>query len=104
MTYHRMWFHKDLFAVTLGGGQMNGPGRYLTLPPPIHGALRRAPRSDPPGGNNLYPQFYTCQSGVTAGTADLNAATVVCGASGGVWFPDLRRSEAKIYTGILVKF
>jgi hypothetical protein len=58
----------------------------------------------PPEGNNLYPQYDTRQSGVTAGTANLNAATVVFGASGGVWFPDLRRSEAKIYTGILVKF
>ena len=58
----------------------------------------------PPEGNNLYPQYYTCQSGVTAGTAGLNAATVVCGPSGGVWFPDLRRSEAKIYTGVMVKF
>jgi hypothetical protein len=33
-----MWFHKDLFAVTVGGGQMNNPGRYLTLLPPINGA------------------------------------------------------------------
>ena len=26
------------YAVTLGGGQMNNPGRYLTLLPPINGA------------------------------------------------------------------
>ena len=38
MAYNRMWFKKDLYAVTLGGGQMNNPGRYLTLLPPINGA------------------------------------------------------------------
>ena len=38
MSYLRFWFDKDLYAVTLGGGQMNNPGRYLTLLPPINGA------------------------------------------------------------------
>ena len=38
MAYNRFWFKKDLYAVTLGGGQMNNPGRYLTLLPPINGA------------------------------------------------------------------
>ena len=38
MMYNRYWFHKDLYAVTLGGGQMSNPGRYLTLLPPINGA------------------------------------------------------------------
>jgi hypothetical protein len=38
MLYDRIWFNKDKFAVTLGGGQMTNPGRYLTLLPPINGA------------------------------------------------------------------
>ena len=38
MAYNRWWWHKDLFAFTLGGGQMNNPGRYLTLVLPINGA------------------------------------------------------------------
>ncbi len=38
MAYQRFWFKKDLYAVTVGGGQMNNPGRYLTLLPPINGA------------------------------------------------------------------
>ena len=38
MLYDRTWFHKDMFAMTLGGGAMNNPGRYLTLLPPINGA------------------------------------------------------------------
>jgi hypothetical protein len=154
MLYDRMWFHKDLFAVTLGGGDMSNYGRYLTLLPPIDGAwaasgtpyftenpgqkahmwdtninLQYMPRqyitwwaevgyrhSDvpyfagrggvtPPGGNNGFPQYYTCSSGATAGTANLAAAQVACGGgASSVWFPDLRRSEAKLSFGVMVKF
>jgi hypothetical protein len=38
MLYNRMWFDHNLYAVTLGGGFMNNPGRYLALVPPINGA------------------------------------------------------------------
>jgi hypothetical protein len=38
MFYNRLWFHDDLYAVTIGGGFMTNPGRYLTLLPPINGA------------------------------------------------------------------
>jgi hypothetical protein len=38
MIYNRMWFHKDLYGFTVGGGQINNPGRYLVLLPPINGA------------------------------------------------------------------
>ncbi len=38
MGYNRFWFHKDLYAITVGGGAMDNPGRYLTLLPPINGA------------------------------------------------------------------
>ncbi len=38
MAYNRVWFHKDLFGVTLGGGAITNPGRYLVLLPPINGA------------------------------------------------------------------
>jgi Putative beta-barrel porin-2, OmpL-like. bbp2 len=38
MIYNRFWFHRDLFGFTLGGGQINNPGRYLVLLPPINGA------------------------------------------------------------------
>jgi len=36
--YNRVWWAKDKYAFTLGGGQMSNPGRYLTLLPPINGA------------------------------------------------------------------
>ena len=38
MAYNRFWFKKDLYGLTIGGGMMNNPGRYLTLLPPINGA------------------------------------------------------------------
>jgi Putative beta-barrel porin-2, OmpL-like. bbp2 len=37
MIYDRTWFKRDLFGLTLGGGQINNPGRYLVLLPPING-------------------------------------------------------------------
>jgi hypothetical protein len=37
MVYNRFWFHRDLFGLTVGGGQINNPGRYLVLIPPING-------------------------------------------------------------------
>jgi len=38
MAYSRMWFDKDRFAFSYGGGVVNNPGRYLVLLPPINGA------------------------------------------------------------------
>jgi hypothetical protein len=37
MLYNRAWFHNDLFGLTVGGGKINNPGRYLVLLPPING-------------------------------------------------------------------
>jgi hypothetical protein len=37
MLYNRFWFHRDLLGLTLGGGKINNPGRYLVLLPPING-------------------------------------------------------------------
>ena len=34
MIYNRIWFAKNKFAWTAGGGLMNNPGRYLVLYPP----------------------------------------------------------------------
>jgi len=36
MVCNRFWFHEDLFGLTLGG-EINKPGRYLVLIPPING-------------------------------------------------------------------
>ena len=153
MAYNRIWFHDDLFAVTLGGGMMNNPGRYLTLLPPINGAtaasgtpyftenpsqparqwdstlnLQYMPKQwitwwtelgfrhsnvpyfageggvTPPGGNNGSPQYYTCNSGASAGTADANLAASACSGQGGLWYPDLRTRQLMLSAGLLVKF
>lgn len=37
MLYDRTWFKKDTFGLTVGGGKINNPGRYLVLIPPING-------------------------------------------------------------------
>lgn len=37
MVYNRFWFDKDLYGLTIGGGKINNPGRYLVLLPPING-------------------------------------------------------------------
>ena len=38
MFYNRFWFLNDRYGVTVGGGAINNPGRYLVLLPPINGA------------------------------------------------------------------
>ena len=38
MAYNRFWFHNDRYGLTIGGGKINNPGRYLVLLPPINGA------------------------------------------------------------------
>ena len=36
--YDRVWWANNKFALTLGGGSFDNPGRYLALTPPINGA------------------------------------------------------------------
>ncbi len=38
MAYNRVWFDHNRFGLTLGGGAISNPGRYLVLVPPINGA------------------------------------------------------------------
>jgi hypothetical protein len=161
MMYQRIWWGHDKYGLTYGGGEMNNPGRYLTLLPPINGAdavsgspyftsnpgqrakmwdttltFQWMPReyitwwaelgyrhSDvpyftgrggitPPGGNNGYPAAYACNSGAAAynsisnSNLDLSDAQVFCSANGngGVWYPDLRKSQAAASAGVMVKF
>jgi hypothetical protein len=106
MAYSRFWFKKYLYAVTLGGGQMNNPGRYLTLLPPINGATAttgtpyftenagdRSQMHDggitQPNGaggytNNGYPTQYACAGGAASGYGygSLSSAETACLALG----------------------
>jgi len=38
MAYNRLWFDHDRYGLTVGGGAITNPGRYLVLIPPINGA------------------------------------------------------------------
>lgn len=151
MLYNRFWFHKDLFGLTLGGGQINNPGRYLVLLPPINGETAASasvnspyftenpgdqfkawdgsitfdwmPKqyitfrwefdhrhasvpywsgsggiTPPPGTINGFPSEYACNDGTPSATS------AGCNADGGVWYPDLRRTENFIDMDIMVKF
>jgi hypothetical protein len=38
MAYQRFWFAGDQLGLTVGGGAITNPGRYLVLVPPVNGA------------------------------------------------------------------
>ncbi len=38
MAYNRLWFNHDRLGLTVGGGAITNPGRYLVLLPPVNGA------------------------------------------------------------------
>jgi hypothetical protein len=38
MAYNRLWFDSNHYGLTVGGGAIQNPGRYLVLTPPINGA------------------------------------------------------------------
>lgn len=61
MAYNRLWFDHDTFALTLGAGMINNPGRYLVLIPPIQtsqtGASGGASATNPALDSNGNPYF-----------------------------------------------
>ena len=65
MAYNRWWWHKDLFGFTLGGGQINNPGRYLALVLPINGA-------DAISGTPYFPSYPGAPFKAYDGTATLD--------------------------------
>ena len=130
MLYNRLWFHRDLFGFTLGGGKINNPGRYLVLLPPINGAtaISETPYF-PENPGNPYQAWdasatfdYMPSQYITFRTEyDHRAASVPyftgrggitppggnTGPAGSVvpgWFPDLVRDENRLDLAILVKF
>jgi hypothetical protein len=66
MVYNRFWFHRDLFGLTIGGGQINNPGRYLVLIPPINGETAvTAASSSPYFTGNPGDPFKAWDSSIT---------------------------------------
>jgi Putative beta-barrel porin-2, OmpL-like. bbp2 len=130
MVYNRLWFDRDLFALTLGGGGINNPGRYLVLLPPINGAS--ASSGTPYFTENPGDKFKAWDASSTidympsqyitwrleynhraanvpyfTGPGGITPPGGNQGAPGSIvpgWTPDLRRSENRITGAILVKF
>jgi hypothetical protein len=131
MLYNRVWFHRDLFAVTVGGGAIDNPGRYLVLLPPINGATAASGTpyfTENPGDSyrawdasttfDYMPSqyitfrweynhraanapYWTGGGGVTPPGGN----TVGCpGCAVTGWTPDLRKRENRLNMAILVKF
>jgi putative OmpL-like beta-barrel porin-2 len=130
MLYNRLWFHKDLFGLTLGGGKINNPGRYLVLLPPINGATAASGTpyfTENPGDpykawdasatfDWMPSQYITFRweynhradnvpyfSG-PGGVTPPGGNTGPPGSFVSGWAPDLRNSENRLNMAILVKF
>ena len=130
MAYHRAWFDGDKYALTIGGGAIKNPGRYLVLVPPINGAT--AFSGTPYFTYNPGDQFtawdmqttfdYLPREFITfRGEFNYRQASVPyfsgpegvtppggnTGALGSLvagWGPDLRKSEKRLTLALLVKF
>ena len=131
MVYNRLWFDRDRFALTLGGGGINNPGRYLVLLPPINGATAASGTpyfTENPGDqykawdasttiDYLPSQYFTYRLEYNHRAANVPYFTGpggitppggnTFGAPGSVvagWTPDLRKSENRMTLAFLVKF
>ncbi|HEV3454984.1 MAG TPA: porin, partial [Thermoanaerobaculia bacterium] len=130
MLYNRFWFLNDKFAVTVGGGQINNPGRYLVLLPPINGATASSGTqyfTENPGdpfraydGSITFDwmpsQFITFRTELDrrganvlyfagpGGVTPLGGNTGPPGSFVPNFTPDLRKTETRINTAVLVKF
>ncbi len=130
MIYDRFWFQKDLFALTIGGGKINNPGRYLVLLPPINGATAASGTpyftenpGDPYKAWDASATFDWMPSQYITFRWEYNhrAANVrYFSGPGGItppggntgnpsspvagWAPDLRKTENRLNMAILVKF
>lgn len=130
MAYNRFWFDKDRYGITIGGGKMNNPGRYLTLLPPINGAT--AFSGTPYFTQNPGDPFKAWDASATFDYMpsqyitfrweyDYRAASVpYFTGKGGItppggntgslgslvpgWTPDLRKDESRLNLALMVKF
>jgi hypothetical protein len=130
MAYNRLWFNKDLFGLTVGGGAIKNLGRYLVLIPPINGATAfsgtpyfTASPGDPytawdasvtldymPSqfitfrleGNHRAANvpYFSGEGGVTPPGGNVGPL----GSAVPGWSPDLRKRENRMTAAMLVKF
>ena len=130
MLYNRLWFHKDLYGFTLGGGKINNPGRYLVLLPPINGATAASGTNyftenpgdpykawDMSGTFDYMPSQYitfrwefdhrAANVPYFSGAGGITPPGGNTGAPGSTvpgWAPDLVKDENRFDLAILVKF
>src|SRR5262249_25427119 len=130
MAYNRVWMAKERLGLTLGGGAMTNPGRYLVLLPPINGAT--ATSGTPYFSTNPGDPFKAWDTSVTldfmpddfvtfrmegnhraanvryfagcGGVTPLGGNTGAPGSSVDGFAPDLRKTETRINVALLVKF
>jgi len=130
MVYNRLWFAKDLIGLTIGGGGINNPGRYLVLIPPINGAT--ATSGTPYFTANPGDPYKAWDASVTldympsqfvtvrlegnhraanvpyfAGEGGVTPPDGNSGPAGSIvagFTPDLRYSENRVSVALLVKF
>src|SRR3954471_2521443 len=129
MAYNRLWFDRDRVALTIGGGAIDNPGRYLVLLPPINGAT--AASGTPYFTANPGDPFRAWDASVTldympssfvtfriegnhraanvpyfSGPGGVTPPAGNAGTPGALvpgWTPDLRRSETRVTAALLVK-
>jgi hypothetical protein len=129
MAYNRLWFCHDRYGLTIGGGAIRNPGRYLVLIPPINGAtaLSGTPYFTANPGDpfqawdmqitaDYMPQpFVTFRAEFNhraadvpyfAGRGGVTPPGGNQGAPGSIvpgWTPDLVRSEDRVTLALLIK-
>ena len=130
MAYNRFWFDKDRYGVTVGGGKMNNPGRYLTLLTPINGATAFSGTpyfTENPGDpfkawdasatfDYMPSQYITFRWEYNYRAANVpyftgkGGITPPGGNTGPLgslvpdWTPDLRKDESRLNLALMVKF
>jgi hypothetical protein len=130
MLYNRLWFDKDRYGLTIGGGKINNPGRYLVLLPPINGATADSGTPyftenpgdpykawDASGTFDYMPSQYVtfrweynyraANVPYFAGSGGVTPPGGNQGPPGSVvagFTPDLRKNENRLNMAILVKF
>jgi hypothetical protein len=130
MLYNRFWLHHDEFGVTIGGGAIDNPGRYLVLLPPINGAT--AASGTPYFTANPGDSFRAWDASTTfdympsqyltfrwefnhrasnvpywsggGGITPPGGNTGAPGSTVSGWNPDLRKRENRMSMAVLVKF
>jgi hypothetical protein len=130
MLYNRVWFGHDKYAVTVGGGQMTNPGRYLAILPPVNGATAATGTpyfTENPGDQlkawdvstsfNYMPAdevtfvaewgyrhanvgYFAGPGGLTPPGGNTGSPTQLVPG----WAPDLVKSESRVNFAVMVKF